>query len=201
MAGVDACLTEIARQQNVDATQTVATYSAYEDRLMYVEQVTPYTHLIQSNLAYVDMEMKTGDAFQQAYPQVIAAYQALKPFADVNPALQKLHDAGHHLILMSNSTQKLMAEHLKHLAPVFDDVITADETGCYKPQKAFFDFVDAHLPAGEHLHVAHGFWWDIMPATRRGWRRIWINRDHLIAPQSVQPLTELPDLSEFPKRI
>lgn len=64
--------------------QAVATYSAYEDRLMYVESVTPYSQLIGTNLAYVDMEMNTGDAFQQAFPQVLAGYEALVPFADVN---------------------------------------------------------------------------------------------------------------------
>lgn len=184
----------LARQQKVGPVQAVATYSAYEDRLMYVESVTPYSQLIGTNLAYVDMEMNTGDAFQQAFPQVLAAYEALVPFADVNPALKQLHDAGHQLILMSNSTRALMNAHSKHMAPVFDQVITADDTGCYKPQTAFFDYVDAHLPAGEHIHVAHGFWWDIMPATRRGWQRFWINRDHLQAPTAVQPLSELPDL-------
>ncbi len=195
MAGVDSCLADLARRQGVDPVQSVAAYSAYEDRLMYVEQVTPYTALIQANLAYVDMEMRTGNGFRSAYPQVIQAYQDLVPFPDVNQALQQLHAADHHLVLMSNSMQSLMAAHLTRLAPVIDAVITTDETGCYKPQPDFFAYVAQHLPAGEHVHVAHGFWWDIMPATRRGWRRIWINRDQLTAPATVQPLTTLPDLS------
>jgi 2-haloacid dehalogenase len=198
MAGVDACLADLARRQGVDPIRAVATYSAYEDRLMYVEQVTPYTALIQANLAYVDMEMRTGDGFRSAYLQVLQSYQALDPFPDVNPALQQLHAAGHHLVLMSNSTQTLMAAHLKRLAPVIDAVITADDTGCYKPQPDFFAYVAQHLPAGEHVHVAHGFWWDIMPATRLGWHRIWINREQLTAPGAVQPLTALPDLSDLP---
>lgn len=198
MAGVDECLAAIARRQGVDPIKAVATYSAYEDRLMYVEQVTPYLSLIQANLGYVDMEMKTGEAFQGAFSQVVQAYQNLRPFPDVNPALQALHDARHQLIVMSNSTQSLMSAHLSRLAPVIDAVITADDTNCYKPQSAFFDYVDQHLPTGQHVHIAHGFWWDMMPATRRQWHRIWINRDHLKAPAAVQPLKELPDLRGLP---
>ncbi|KRN28762.1 haloacid dehalogenase family hydrolase [Lactobacillus selangorensis] len=203
MTPIDAVLTEIARTGNVNADKALAIYANYEDRLMYVNNIRPYEKLIAANLDFVDMELSCAPLFKTHYDDVLAAYHQLQPYPEVVPALQALKQQGHQLYLMSNSAPDLMQDHLAVLGNTIEHAFTPDEVGCYKPQKGFFETVGAalHLTNENHLHIAHGYWWDIIPCDQVGWRNIWINRNHLSALPQFQPTYELPDLTELPRLV
>ena len=66
----------------------------------------------------------------------------------------------------------------------WDAVYTAQDIGCYKPNLRNFEYMFEHarrdlgiLPR-EILHVAQSLTHDMVPATRMGMTKVWINRRH-----------------------
>jgi 2-haloalkanoic acid dehalogenase type II len=112
-----------------------------------------------------------------------------QPFPDAQPALVQARDQGMRLVILSNSDRDLIAHSLRHLAVRFDDVITAEDCGSYKPNLANFERLLARV--GEDparvLHVAFGYKYDIGPAKRLGMATAWVNRQVEPMPGDDQP--------------
>ncbi|HEU5432285.1 MAG TPA: haloacid dehalogenase type II [Thermomicrobiales bacterium] len=112
-----------------------------------------------------------------------------QPFPDTRPALQQARDAGLRLVILSNADRDLIAHSLLHLEVPFEDVVTAEDCGSYKPNLANFETALARL--GEDparvLHVAFGYKYDIGPAKRLGMSTAWINRHAEPLPGADQP--------------
>jgi 2-haloalkanoic acid dehalogenase type II len=112
-----------------------------------------------------------------------------QPFPDTRPALLRAHAAGLRLVILSNTDADIMAHSLRQLDLPFDDVITAEDVGAYKPDGAGFEYLLARLdePPERVLHVAFGFKYDIAPARRHGLRTAWVNRHAEAAPGPERP--------------
>jgi aromatic-L-amino-acid/L-tryptophan decarboxylase len=87
------------------------------------------------------------------------------------------------LVILSNvDHQSFMASQQK-LDIEFDKVITAEDVGCYKPNRANFDYLLTTLAAegipGEKIcHVAQSLYHDHVPAEQLGIHSCWIDRRH-----------------------
>ena len=83
------------------------------------------------------------------------------------------------LAIISNSDHDIICHSLNHMGIEFDEVITAEDCGAYKPAPTVFEQSLARLgiPAGQMLHVAFGFKYDIGPAQQFGWKTAWVNRN------------------------
>ncbi|WP_416347420.1 HAD family hydrolase [Allobaculum sp. JKK-2023] len=94
------------------------------------------------------------------------------------PVLHQLHDRGWQLVLLSNTDHLRREKHLEVLDHCFDGAVIADEVHCYKPDLSFFRIAEKqYLRDGKnHIHIAAGYWWDIVPATKLGWKKIWVDR-------------------------
>ncbi|WP_125606704.1 HAD family hydrolase [Lapidilactobacillus bayanensis] len=197
MQPIDEVIARLARDQQLDSQIAVATYNSYEDRLMYQAKLTPYDKLIAENLSYLDLELTADHWFVNHLDDVLTAYQQLQPHPDVLPAFMQLKAQGHQLYLMSNSAPEFMRNHLAALDDLPDGVLLPNETGCYKPDLPFFEMATKkwQLTNENHIHIAKGYWWDIVPATQLNWRKIWINRDHKNGRQREQPYSEFTDLT------
>lgn len=190
----------IAEESKLSSAKAKTTFSAYEDRLMYGEEFQPYDKLLYEVLTYCDMELEC-DIFVPRYEEVIGVHKNFQPFADVENSLYRLKEKGFELALMSNTTNALMEYHLQKLNNIFDDILVADETRCYKPALAFFAQAEKKfaLSSKEHCHIAKGYWWDIVPAGKMGWQCIWVNRMHLLkGRQQETPMAEVFSLEELP---
>jgi 2-haloalkanoic acid dehalogenase type II len=132
---------------------------------------------------------KDGDA-------LVRAMRSWQPFPDTRPALLQAHAQGVRLVILSNTDADIMAHTLRHLDLPFDDVITAEDVGAYKPADAGFEYLLARLdePPERILHVAFGFRYDIAPARRHGLRTAWVNRHAESAPGPETPDFEWRDL-------
>ena len=112
-----------------------------------------------------------------------------QPFPDVRPALRQARGAGLRLAILSNTDRDLIAHSLRHLEVPFDDIVTAEDCGSYKPNPANYELLLARL--GEDparvLHVAFGYKYDIGPANRVGMATAWINRHAEPVPGADQP--------------
>lgn len=193
-------IAQTAAQHGLDPGQAAATFAAYEDRLMYGEDFMPYDELLQNVLTYCDLELSTN-IFTPLHAQILALHRSFAPFSDVLPALAALKAQGRQLALMSNTTQSLMQAHLQKLGGYFDLYLTADTAQCYKPSLQFFRLAEEafNIPGKRHIHIAKGYWWDIVPAAKMGWPKIWLNRSKLNSgrPQE-QPYAIITTLAELP---
>lgn len=192
---------KIAMNNGLSGQKAINTFSSYEDRLMYGEDFINYDKLLFEVLSYCDMEMNCN-SFTAQYDKIIAIHREFMPFADVLEALHKLKQNGYSLAVMSNTTNQLMDWHLEKLENLFDDRLVSEDTKCYKPNLSFFEIAERkfNLKMQEHCHIAKGYWWDIVPAKKMEWNKIWVNRSHLSHGKNTEsPYLTVSTLSELPQ--
>jgi 2-haloacid dehalogenase len=107
-------------------------------------------------------------------PESLAKWQ---PFPDTVEALRKLKSR-YQLAVMSNVDDDLFAATAPKLGVAFDQVITAQQAGCYKPCVRMFQLAEDRIGARrEHwLHVGQSIYHDVIPAQSLGIAAVWVNR-------------------------
>ena len=191
---------DFAKRNGLHAENARQTFITYEDRLMYGEEFIPYDKLLLSILEYCDMEFNT-DIFVREWGRIEQLHKDFEPHPDVLHTLEYLKKRQYELIIMSNSSYELMPYHLEKLGNLFDGVILADDTKCYKPSLKFFRDADKkfHLSEKEHCHIAMGYWWDIVPCSKLGWKKIWVNRNSNTGMKKHLPYEEVTSFVELEK--
>lgn len=197
-SGISKFLTKIANENGLSAEKAVAIYTNYEDRLMYGEEFHPYQELLQMILDYCDQELAT-DVFHDKLAELIAVHKAFRPFPDVVPALKQFKNEGWQLILMSNTNHDIMDSNRQQFEGLIDDVVLADDVHCYKPDLHFFKAASDEygFTNDNHVHIANGYWWDIVPCTKIGWKKIWCNREGIKGNKREAPYQEVHSLAEI----
>jgi 2-haloacid dehalogenase len=85
------------------------------------------------------------------------------------------------LVILSNSMKSLIMSNVDKLGAPFHMVITAEETGAYKPQMRGFEYMLDKLGCGPEdiTHVSSSFRYDLMTAYDLGIKsKVWVNRGH-----------------------
>jgi 2-haloacid dehalogenase len=112
--------------------------------------------------------------------QLMAAWQKLKPFDDVRPALEKLK-ARYKLVALSNGERAFLDHLVKNqIGWPFDAVISVEEVGAFKPHPGVYrrGAADIGLEVGQCMMVsANSF--DVMGARMCGMRGAFVNRYNL----------------------
>lgn len=124
---------------------------------------------------------------------ILDGFANLRPHPDVPPALRRLRDAGYRTVAFTNSSSNLVARQLSNarLADCFDDIISVEEAGSFKPDPEVYAFAAMRLgrPRDElRLVAAHD--WDTQGAMRAGLLAAYIDRSG--APYN--PLYRRPDI-------
>ncbi|SFG33119.1 HAD hydrolase-like protein [Sporolactobacillus nakayamae] len=190
-------LEKIAEEYGIDKSALVTTYVNYEDRLMYGEGLfTVYSAIIFKALRYCEMELNV-DKLTDQYERLIKVHKELSPFPEVIDTLKNLKSQGYQTSIMSNSDWNIMRSNLESLKNDFDSVYLAEDLHAYKPQLSLFEQVQNELRTNHHVHIAAGFWWDMVPAQRMNWRRIWVNRQSKRGLQNCMPYSEVKTLDEI----
>jgi len=148
----------------------------------------PYKDVLASSLR-AWMEERDYPWDQSEGDAMIRAMRSWQPFPDTRPALEQARQGGLRLAILSNCDRDLIAHTLRHLAILFDEVVTAEDCGSYKPSITNFEQLLARIgePPEHVLHVAFGFKYDIGPAQRLGMRTAWVNRKVEAAPGEERP--------------
>jgi 2-haloalkanoic acid dehalogenase type II len=109
---------------------------------------------------------------------LVRAMRSWQPFPDTLPALTRARAAGLRLAIVSNTDRDIIEHSLRQIEVPFDDVITAEDVGAYKPADIVFETTLERIgePPEAILHVAFGFKYDLPPAERAGMRTAWVNR-------------------------
>ena len=128
---------------------------------------------------------------------IVRSMRSWQPFPDTRPALRSAHEAGLRLVIVSNTDRDIIEHTLHHLQLPFDEVVTAEDCGAYKPSPVPFERALERIgePPERVLHVAFGFKYDIGPAAELGFRTAWVNRHAEEAPAGpARPDLEWRDL-------
>jgi 2-haloacid dehalogenase len=109
---------------------------------------------------------------------LVRSMRSWQPFPDTRPALTRARESGLRLVIVSNTDRDIIEHSLRHLEVPFDDVVTAEDCGAYKPADTVFEQALERIgePPDAVLHVAFGFKYDLPPASRAGMRTAWVNR-------------------------
>jgi 2-haloacid dehalogenase len=124
-------------------------------------------------------------------------------FPDSAEALAQLKER-FKLVVMSNVDDELFAFSKEKLGVEFDEVITAQQVGSYKPNLEHFHEALKRLGDKEQiLHIAQSLFHDHVPAKQMSWDSVWINRRAgksgagATPPATATPDLEFPDLQSF----
>ena len=110
----------------------------------------------------------------RSLPESLANWQ---PFSDTVEALRKLKSR-HQLAVISNVDDDLFAATAPKLGVAFDQVITAQQAGCYKPCMRIFTLAEKRIGVSrdQWLHVGQSIYHDVIPVQSLGLATVWVNR-------------------------
>ncbi len=111
--------------------------------------------------------------------QILATFANLNAHPDVVPALERLRGAGYRTVAFSNSSLTLVTSQITNagLAEHYDDIVSVEETGSFKPDPGVYRFVAGRLGKAEadlRLIATHD--WDTHGALNAGMLAAYIDR-------------------------
>jgi 2-haloacid dehalogenase len=186
----------------VEAEQLLKLYVKYEAQ-QEEGPYKPYRDVLQGVMAGIASELgfvpTTSEL--QALPDSVGAWP---PFADTVAALTRLRTR-YKLVIISNIDDAMFAKTNTLLHVTFDDIITAQQVGSYKPALPHFHVALARLgvPQQQVLHVAQSLYHDHVPAKALGLTTVWVHRQSrlpgagLTPPAQVTPDLEVPDVQSL----
>jgi 2-haloalkanoic acid dehalogenase type II len=195
--GISAALrAEAARQgRDADSAAILAAYHAAEPRVQ-AGQYRPYREILTLLEAEVAAELGWDPPASPGY--LADSLPSWPPFADTNPSLRRLADAGFGLGILSNIDDDLLAGTRTHLEADFDLLVTAEQVRGYKPGSQHFQRALAAV-GGERerlVHVAQSHYHDVEPARALDIRTVWVNRlAESVPPDGARPDADLPGLA------
>ncbi len=195
-AGLLAAMRPILAAHGVVATdeELLERYARHEAAL----EAGPYLRyrdVLARGLAGVAAELGATPTEEElaAFGGSVAAWPA---FADSADALGRLKGR-FRLAVITNCDDDLFAASNRRLGVTFDEVLTAQQLGSYKPDPRNFHaaFDRLGLPRERILHVAQSLFHDHVPAKALGMTTVWVNRRHdRPGPGATPPAEARPDL-------
>jgi 2-haloacid dehalogenase len=188
-------VSEVWRRKQIEFTFRLTVMERYEDFEWITRKSLDYA------LAEVGRELDTDQK-----DTLIAQYNDLEKFPDVEPGLQRLKEAGHEMVVFSNGSSSMLEALMDRgeFHPYFQGFVSVDEVKMYKPSPQVYRHVAERLgrPIGEVRLISSNPFDDI-GAEAAGMQAAWVDRsgglfDTLGSPLEivVGTLTELADALE-----
>ena len=186
---------EVWRQKQLEFTFRLTAMERYED----FEAVTRMALDYALAAAGRDLGADQKDS-------LIAQYNDLERFPDVEPGLRRLRGAGYPMVIFSNGSPRMLnaIADAAGLRPYFRGIVSVDEVKEYKPSPRVYRHVAERLgrPIGEvRLISSNPF--DVIGAMAAGMQAAWVDRSGGLFDQLgprpelvVRTLTELADALE-----
>jgi 2-haloacid dehalogenase len=161
-------LAEVWRRKQLEYTFRLAAMERYQD----FEQVT------RRALDYALATVGRGLAPEQK-DDLIERYNDLERFADVEPGLERLKEAGHAMIVFSNGAPHMLEALMDsaELRPYFQGFVSVDEVKTYKPAPETYRHAARRLgqPIGE-VRLVSSNPFDVIGAEAAGMKSVWVDR-------------------------
>ena len=136
---------------------------------------------------------------------ILDTFANLPPHNDIKPALRQLQSTGFRTVAFSNSSLNLISTQIKNagLTEYFDDIISVEETGSFKPDPNVYQFAAKKLNqplASLRLVATHD--WDTHGALSVGMKAAYIERlVNIYHPLYLQPDICAATMEEIIKKI
>ena len=158
-----------------------------EVQFVYIqEQYRPYREVLRDTMRMtLDMEqVPYAEEDIDAFADSMGGWQ---PFPDTKEAIIELQRLTK-TVLITNCDDDIVAETERTIGVKFDDIITAEQAGAYKPSHKGFILARERLglPVSDIWHAGFGFKYDFVPATELGYTTVWVNRQGDARPVDVK---------------
>jgi 2-haloacid dehalogenase len=127
----------------------------------------------------------------------------LPAYPDVPDALTSLREAGFRLAVLTQSAVEPSEAALENagLREHFEHVLSAPESGAFKPEDLAYKAALEKLGATDAWFVA-GHWWDVAGATFAGLKTAWVSRTDLAYPVAMpEPHVRGTDIADVAAKI
>src|SRR5712691_10215208 len=175
-------IAEIWRQKQLEFTFRLTAMERYED----FEQVTrkALDYALTATGHNLDAQQKSA---------LMAQYNDLERFADVEPGLQRLKKAGYTMVVFSNGSPSMLTAIMQaaQLQEYFQGFVSVDEVKVYKPSPKVYRHVAERLGrANENVRLMSSNPFDVIGARNAGMQAAWIDRSSGL----FDPLDARPDI-------
>jgi len=185
-------IAELWRQKQLEYTFRLTAMERYED----FEQVTGKA--LDYALAIVGRGMKKDQK-----SALMAQYNDLERFADVEPGLQLLKDAGFTMVVFSNGSPAMLTAIMNAagLNRYCEGCVSVDEVQVYKPSPKVYRHVANRLGRPiEQVRLISSNPFDVVGAQAAGMQASWVNRSggifDTLAPPPQSVVRSLIELAE-----
>lgn len=194
-SGIADAFAQAAREDGIDVRRAdVLREYARIEPLVEREQYRSYRDVLTETATRVAHSLGWALAYERG-TFLVSSMSRWMPFADTNPALERLREAGYKLGILSNVDDDLLAATRKRLTVDFDLIVTAQEVRSYKPARAHFEAARRAIGEDRWLHAAQSNFHDIVPANALGIATAWVNRKGDTALPNGTPTHEVRDLT------
>src|SRR5438270_4433989 len=174
--GILACLHRIlaARGKVLDDATTLRLYGDFEAEAEQGEYRS-YREILRSVVRQFGEKLGFAPTDQEvnSLPESLRDW---KPWPDTVAGLCELQSR-FRLAIISNIDDDLFAATLPNLGAKFDQIITAQQAGAYKPSLKMFKLALSRMGVspGRVLHVGQSIYHDVLPAQSLGMSTVWVN--------------------------
>jgi 2-haloalkanoic acid dehalogenase type II len=179
--GIVEALRPLGERAGVGPDEILSAYGSIEHDLEKANPALSYSQLLEKVHARLSEELGLAPSAEEA-ARFGASVGDWPAFPDSAEALAYLKQH-FQLIILSNVDRKSFAGSNRRLGVEFDQILTAEEIGSYKPDLRNFHYLltrvgEARIAKHELLHTAQSLFHDHLPANRMGIASAWIDRGH-----------------------
>lgn len=150
------------------------------------QQYRPYRQVLRDTMrmAFEAFHLPYEEADVEEFAQSMGKW---KPFADTRDAILELQRFVK-VVLITNTDDVIIRETEQTIGVQFDEIITAQQAGAYKPSHKGFLLARERLGLSvpEIWHAGFGFKYDVVPAHELGYTTVWVNRQGEARPLAVK---------------
>ena len=173
---------------NIEGIDRRALQRQWEEiQFVYIqEHYRPYREVLRDTMRMALDNAQIPYA-EQDLEEFANAMGTWKPFPDTKEAILELQRFLK-VALITNTDNDIIAETERTIGVKFDEIITAEQAGAYKPSHKGFLLARERLglPVSDIWHAGFGFKYDIVPATELGYTTVWVNRQGEARPVDVK---------------
>ena len=174
-SGFDAALRPIGGTRT---GELLAAYHRHEPILEAERPHRSYRNVLIEGVTRAAADVGIAVSSEQA-AAIPKAWDQLRVFQDVEPALAGLREKGCKLAVLTNCDEDLFARTQRAFKHPFDLVVTAEHVKDYKPSHSHFRrfYRVTGVDMRHWVHVACSWFHDVVPAREFGIPCVWIDRD------------------------
>jgi len=123
--------------------------------------------------------------------EILSTYDELDVFEDAPEGMERLHDAGYDLYILSNGSPDMLDTLLDHadIDEYVEDAISVAEVETFKPDAEVYRHAADRIGESiEDVAFAAAGWWDVPGAVDAGMQGAWVNRQgSMWGPYEIEP--------------